>query len=223
MAMRASCWWHRLRVRACLSRSIARAWKRSAAGPGAEGVSIRGRATLLGLWIALLVLLLFYAQRELRISGDLRLFMPAPSNAQEALLLDEVGESPASRLLLVSLQDGEPEALAQSSLDLAAALREDSHFRFVANGEAQLERIPEELLPYRYLLSPTLDHARFDADYLREELIARQQDLASPAAGSLEAWIPRDPTLEALKLLQAWQPAREPQQLYDVRFNAKGD
>jgi predicted exporter len=183
----------------------------------------RGRAALLVSWIAVVLLLGLYVQRELQISGDLRLFMPSPKTPVERLLLEEVGEGPASRLLLVALEGADVDSLAQSSQELAAALRADQKFRLVANGESSPDALPDELLPYRYLLSRTLDHENLDARFLREQLEERQRDLASPAAGLLESWIPRDPTLEALKLLEAWQPAREPQHIGDVWFNAKGD
>jgi predicted exporter len=39
----------------------------------------------------------------------------------------------------------------------------------------------------------------------------------------LEPLLPRDPTLEVVKLLQSWQPMREPNRLYDVWFDAKGE
>lgn len=184
---------------------------------------MRKRTALLIGWIGVLMGLALYVQRELVISGDLRLFMPSPRTPVEQLLLDEIGEGPASRLLLLALEGADAETLAQSSQDLAAALREDAAFRWVANGESRLDVIPERLLPYRYLLSSTLDHASFDAPFLRKELEARQRDLASPAAGLLEEWIPRDPTLETLKLIEAWQPQHEPQQLHDVWFNTRGD
>ncbi len=82
--------------------------------------------------------------------------------------------------------------------------------------------MPDELLPYRFLLSPTLDTQRFDAQYLHAELLARARDLASPAGSFLEPWLPRDPTLEMLKLLQRWQPMQEPRREYDVWFDRSG-
>ena len=59
-------------------------------------------------------------------------------------------------------------------------------FELVANGDAGLDAIPGRLRPYRYLLSPTLDTQRFDADYLRDALEQRVQDLGSPAAALIE-------------------------------------
>jgi predicted exporter len=181
------------------------------------------RAALLIGWVGVLALLGYYVQQNLTISGDLRLFMPSPTTHTETLLLEEVGESPASRLLLIALEDAPPETLAETSQRLATALRDDPQFGLVSNGQASLDAIPESLLPYRYLLSPTLDTQPLDAAYLREQLTERLEDLSSPAGTALEPLIPRDPTLEMLKLADAWAPAKQPQKLYDVWFNSKGD
>jgi predicted exporter len=156
------------------------------------------------------------------VSGDLRLFLPTPHTRTARLILEEVSAGPASRLLMVALEGASAETLAASSQHLAAALRSDPRFRFVANGENLLGSIPEGLLPYRYLLSRTLDHERLDVSFLHRELIARERDLASPAASLLEPWLPRDPTLEILKVLESWEPPHEPRVLDGVWFNEPG-
>ena len=185
-------------------------------------MSRASRATLLIGWIAVIALLGWYIQSTLTISGDLRLFMPSPKTHVEKLLLEEIGESPASRLLLISIQGAQAETLAESSQAFASALREDPAFGLVSNGATSLDAIPDSLLPYRYLLSSTLDTAKLDAPYLHEQLIERLQDLSSPAGSALEPLIPRDPTLEVLKLAEAWQPAKQPQKLFDVWFDSEG-
>src|SRR3546814_1070794 len=62
---------------------------------------------------------------------------------------------------------------------LRAALAGDEQFTLVANGDAGLDAIPENLRPYRYLLSPTLDGQPLDADYRAAQLDERLQDLGS--------------------------------------------
>ncbi len=213
----------------------------------------RGRTALIAIvWAGLIGLCGAYIHATLRVSSDLRLFLPTPRTRAERLILEEVSEGPASRLLMVALrsagseltaaaeqdagaeratgaeraagamQDRETEQLAETSRRLAGALRSDPAFALVANGENPLSAIPSALLPYRYLLSPTLDRARLDADYLREQLIERERDLSSPAADLLEPWLPRDPTLETLKVLESWQPPHEPQLIDGVWFDARG-
>jgi predicted exporter len=135
------------------------------------------------LWLVSLLLGGWWLSQRLVLSGDLRKFMPEARTPAQALLLDELGEGPGSRLLLVAISGAQPETLAAQSQALRAELAGDKRFAFVANGgEAGLDAIPERLRPYRYLLSPTLDSQRFDAGTLRDELQQRVQDLGSPAA-----------------------------------------
>jgi predicted exporter len=181
-----------------------------------------GRVAIGILWIALLGLLATYVLAKLRVSGDLRLFLPTPRTRTERLILEEVSSSPASRLLLLALTGADAESLAETSQRLAGELRADHAFVFVANGENLLSTIPQSLLPYRYLLSPTLDRVALNASFLHRELTARERDLASPAAGLLEPWLPRDPTLEILTVLESWEPPHEPRLLDGVWFDEQG-
>ncbi len=180
------------------------------------------KGLLLVAWIATVAMLGWIVNRNLVIGSDLRLFMPSPRTQQERLILEEIGEGPASRMLLLAISGPDPQAAADTSRALAAALRSSGEFRLVANGDSNLDAIPESLLAYRYLLSPTLDHSTLDAAYLHAQLEERLRDLSSPAAGFLEPWLPRDPTLELLKLADSWLPARQPQLRYDVWFDPAG-
>jgi predicted exporter/predicted hotdog family 3-hydroxylacyl-ACP dehydratase len=177
---------------------------------------------LLAAWVVALAILGWFVQRQLVVGADLRLFLPSPTTPEQRLLLEEVGEGPASRVLAIALDGAPPEQLADVSRELVATLQDSREFRLIANGEFALDSVPDELLPHRFLLSPTLDTQRFDAQYLHAELLARARDLASPAGSFLEPWLPRDPTLEMLKLLQGWQPMQEPRREYDVWFDRSG-
>jgi predicted exporter/predicted hotdog family 3-hydroxylacyl-ACP dehydratase len=177
---------------------------------------------LLTIWVAALVLLGWFVQRQLVIGADLRLFLPNPVTDEQRLLLDEIGEGPASRVLVVALAGAEAPVLADVSRALVETLQQSPSFRVLTNGEVSLDAVPDELLPYRFLLSPTLDTQQLDEQYLHGELLARARDLASPAGAFLEPWLPRDPTLELLKLLQRWQPMQEPHREFDVWFDRAG-
>jgi predicted exporter len=181
------------------------------------------KGLLLVAWIATVAILGWIVDRHLVIGSDLRLFMPSPRTPQERLILEEIGEGPASRMLLLAISGPNPQAVADASRALATTLRTSGEFRLVVNGESNLDAIPDALLAYRYLLSPTLDRTSLDASFLGAQLEERVRDLASPAAGFLEPWLPRDPTLELLKLADSWLPARQPQVLYDVWFDAAGN
>ena len=177
---------------------------------------------LLALWIAALALLGWFVQRQLVIGADLRLFLPNPVTPEQRLLLEEIGEGPASRVLVIALGGADAPQLADASRALVDSLRDNPSFRIITNGEVSLDAVPDELLPYRFLLSPTLDTQPLDEKYLHAELQARARDLASPAGAFLEEWLPRDPTMELLKLLQRWQPMQEPHREFDVWFDRSG-
>jgi len=177
------------------------------------------RRALIALWWLALAACALVLQQRLVVSGDLREFMPPPTNAEQKLLLDAIGEGPASRLLLLAIGGAPPAQLAGLSDRLARALRADAQFERVLNGSSDVTALDPALLPYRYLLSPTLDEHAFDAAYLRDQLQQRMQDLGSPAAEMLKELLPRDPTLETLKLAQRWTPRHPPASRDGVWFS----
>jgi predicted exporter len=177
---------------------------------------------LLVAWLLALAALGFFAVRSLHIGTDLRSFMPPPETADQKLLMDQIGEGPGTRLLLLAIDGAKPEQLAELSRSLTAALRKDEHFEQVINGAFDPASLDEKLLPYRYLLSPTLDSHAFDAAYLADQLQQRVEELASPAATLLKPLLPRDPTLETLALAERWSPPKPPQMRDGVWFSSDG-
>ena len=174
-------------------------------------------------WLLALLGFGAWLSQSLTVSGDLRRFLPDARTPEQRLLLDELGEGPGSRLLMLALSGDTPQALAERSHALREALADDARFVFVANGaDAGLDAIPDALRPYRYLLSPRLDGGTLDADALAEALDARLQDLGSPAADLVEPLVPSDPTLETLALAEAWRPATLPQSLHEAWFDRAG-
>jgi predicted exporter len=177
---------------------------------------------LLAAWCGLLAVGIFWVQAHLKVSADLRLFMPSPRSEEQRLLIQNIGESPASRLLLLAIDGDEPARIADLSKRYGAALASRPEFAFVANGAQPPPSIPDPLLAYRYLLTDSFDAAPLDENRLSTELAERAADMASPAASFLEEWLPRDPTLELLHLAQRWQPRAEPHQVDGTWFAADG-
>jgi len=180
------------------------------------------RVALVVIWLVALIALGFVAIRELRVSTDLRSFMPPPETADQKLLMDQIGEGPGTRLLLLSIEGKQPDEIAALSRGLADAMRSDPHFEQIINGAFDPSALDEKLLPYRYLLSPTLDRHALDATYLRDQLEQRVEDLASPAAALLKPLLPRDPTLETLALAERWSPPKSPAMRDGVWFSSEG-
>ncbi|MFC4820130.1 MMPL family transporter [Dokdonella ginsengisoli] len=190
---------------------------------GAATTRAATRWILLVAWLLALAALGAFAIHRLRIGTDLRSFMPPPQTPEQKLLMEQVGEGPGSRLLLLAI-GGAPEAhLAELSRGLVDALRADSsHFEQAFNGAFDPSALDDALLPYRYLLSPTLDAHALDADYLAEQLQQRVEELASPAAALLKPLLPRDPTLETLALAERWSPPKAPAVRDGVWFSSTG-
>lgn len=176
------------------------------------------------LWLTLLAVAGFWSSQTLKVTGDLRKFMPAPRTPAQKLLIEELGEGPGSRLLLMALSNSDPITLAEQSQQLHKALSaQPTLFELVGNGgNAGLEAIPNRLLPYRYLLSDSFDKTPLDAPTLEAALQARVQDLGSPAAAMVEPLLPRDPTLEILHLAETLQPAAMPRTRNGVWFDRAG-
>jgi len=180
------------------------------------------RIALAITWLLLLGVLTLWISARMQVSGDLRKFMPDARTPAQKLLLDELGEGPGARLLLVALSGAAPETLAAQSRELHDTLAGDAQFELVANGgQAGLEAFPERLLPYRYLIQP-LPADAFSSATLADELQQRLQDLGSPAGGLIEPLLPSDPTLQVLRVAEALQPATAPQRIDDVWFDHSG-
>src|ERR1044072_10046389 len=90
---------------------------------------------LLTLWIAALALLGWFVQRQLVIGADLRLFLPNPVTPEQRLLLEEIGEGPASRVLVIALEGAQPPVLADASGALVHALTERAHSRRLTHAD----------------------------------------------------------------------------------------
>ncbi len=59
-------------------------------------------ALIVGWWLLLAALAAFVSS-HIRVSGDLRDFMPPAQTDDQKLLMDEIGNGPASQLLLVAI------------------------------------------------------------------------------------------------------------------------
>ncbi|AKC88314.1 MMPL family transporter [Pseudoxanthomonas suwonensis] len=188
--------------------------------------AVPGTGARLGLllaWLAVLAVAGWALGRGLRVEEDLRRFLPTPRTPAQVLLVDELGEGPGSRALLLAVSGAPPQALAARSQALHDTLATRGEIALAANGDhGGLDAVPEHLRPYRYLLSPTLDTQPLDAAFLRDELEQRLQDLGSPAADLVEPLLPSDPTLETLRLAELWQPANAPQRRHGVWFDRAG-
>ncbi|MGH8302557.1 MAG: MMPL family transporter, partial [Steroidobacteraceae bacterium] len=114
----------------------------------------RGRGVL--LWAGLALIALWVVARA-RYSADLSAFLPQAPTAAQRLLVEQLRQGVASRLIIAAIQGsspGHPLERVRLSRDLARRLRAQPQFLAVENGDsAALRRDEAFLSAHRYLLS----------------------------------------------------------------------
>ena len=175
------------------------------------------------LWLALVVVAMWVVFSQTRVATDLTLFLPRGADPVEELLIEQLREGPASRVILIALEEAPSRDLARTSRGLAQRLRTDGLFAYVNNGDmpwSQRER--NLLLDHRYLLSPGVVSDRFTVTALHESLEERLRALVSPLGVTEKPLLPKDPTGEFQRVVQAWAGEDSPASKHGVWFSADG-
>ena len=171
---------------------------------------MKARRWGIAAWIAVLVLCIVQAARTQYVA-DLSSFLPAAPTPEQRLLVEQLREGALSRTMMIGIEGGDAATRARASKALAARLRAEGHFSFVANGAAGgFDREREFLFAHRYQLSPAVNEGRFTVAGLREAVRATLDLLAGSAGLATKAMVPRDPTGETLEVLEAIQPPGGP-------------
>jgi predicted exporter len=167
------------------------------------------RARALLVWLGCVALAVIVVARA-HYSTDLSAFLPAHPTPTQQLLVDQLRDGPASRLILIAIEQGDSALRARVSVGLVERLRKDPQFASVNNGEAVAgQRDREFLFQHRYLLSEAVNSQRFTAAGLNAAIRETIDNLASPAGLLFKSLLPRDPTGELLNIID--QLARTPE------------
>ena len=170
----------------------------------------RRRAQILALWIVCLASASIIVARAHYIT-DLSAFLPAKPTPAQQLLVDQLRDGPASRLILVAIEGADSPTRAQASLATASRLRRDPQFSSVNNGEqVGADRDREFLFQHRYLLSDRTDAAHFTVPGLRAAIADTIDDLASSTGLLLKSLLPSDPTGEMMHVIEQWERTPAP-------------
>jgi predicted exporter len=146
-----------------------------------------------------------------RYTTDLSAFLPRSPTPTQRLLVDQLREGIASRLILVGIEGADPAERARISMAMARQLRGDAKFMAVSNGEAVgVDKDREVLFNHRYLLSETVTPERFTAEGLRDSIQETLDLLASPVGMLAKSLLPRDPTGEMLQIIDQLGSERQP-------------
>jgi len=169
----------------------------------------RGIAAIV-LWLIFLLACAGIISRT-HFTTDLSAFLPRAPTPEQQLLMDQLRDGLASRLILVGIEGADAPTRARLSRQIAQRLRADRTFVSVNNGEpVNTERDRIFLFDNRYLLSPAVSPARFSADGLHAALSDSIDLLASPAGLLVKSLLPRDPTGEMVQLLEQLNSGTQP-------------
>ncbi|CAN5469467.1 MMPL family transporter [soil metagenome] len=168
----------------------------------------RARATV--VWLAFMIAgIAIVAQASF--SADLSAFLPRAPTERPRLLIDQLRDGIAARLLLVGIEGGDAAARADASRQLASALRASGQFDAIENGDEGTQAdTGQRLFDHRYLLSAGVDAERFSEAGLRAAIDDTIGLLASPVGSRLKSVFARDPTGEIIALATSLQPAGSP-------------
>ncbi|MDR7306100.1 MMPL family transporter [Rhodoferax saidenbachensis] len=174
------------------------------------------------LWLsAMLVCLLLIAQT--RFVTDLSAFMPKTPNARQQLLIEQLRDGAVARLIMIGIDGGDAPERARLSRELNQALQKTDLFVAVQNGQEEtLEHDRAYFFDNRYLLSPAVTPARFEADGLHGAISGSIEALSGDAGMSLKRLFGRDPTGETLQLVEQLQGPGQPQNVEGVWASRDG-
>ena len=169
------------------------------------------RARVLIVWLGCAAFALIVVARA-HYSTDLSAFLPAHPTPTQQLLVDQLRDGPASRMILIAIEQGDAASRARVSSSLVQRLREDSEFSSVNNGESAAAQTDREFLfQHRYLLSEAVNAQRFTAAGLNAAIRETIDNLASPAGLLFKSLLPRDPTGELLNVIDQLQRSPQPE------------
>ncbi|HLZ64829.1 MAG TPA: MMPL family transporter [Aliidongia sp.] len=161
----------------------------------------RGRAALI-FWLLGLALSIGVILRT-PFTTDMSAFLPRSPEPAQQILVDQLRDGVASRLILVGFEGAPTATLAAVSRSVAGALRTAPDFSLVDNGEGSIGQADQAYVwRNRYLLSDAVTPERFTPTGLHQALEQDLQLLSSGMAPLIKGSIAHDPTGETLALVR---------------------
>jgi predicted exporter len=153
------------------------------------------------LWGALALLAALIVARA-SYTADLSAFLPRSPTATERVLVQQVREGLASRLIMVAVAGADSHTRAQVVAGLAQRLRSDPAFVAVNDGDpAGFSAASQLLFEHRYLLSEAVTPQHFSVAGLHAAVGASLDLLTSPEGLLFKSRFTRDPTGELPAIL----------------------
>jgi predicted exporter len=158
-----------------------------------------------------------------RYSTDLSAFLPQAPTGAERLLVEQLQQGVASRLIIVGIEGADDVERARLSQEMAARLRTDPEFLAVENGDAAAAHRDEAFLfAHRYVLSDAVTPERFSVAGLKAAIGNTIDLLASPEGTLTKDLVPSDPTGEMMALLEPLSHNEPPRTEHGVWVSRDG-
>lgn len=155
---------------------------------------------------------------------DLSAFLPRDPSETQRILVDQLRDGLASRLIIVAIEGADSKTRSRLSMAVASRLRTDTNFVSVNNGESSgTERDRQFLFNHRYLLSESVTPQRFTVDGLKDAIQDTLDLLASPAGLLAKSLLPRDPTGEMVQIVGQLSSGGSPRSADGVWASGNGE
>jgi predicted exporter len=160
------------------------------------------RAAPIAAWLACLGACGWILGARTSVTADLTAFLPRAATPAQEILVAQLRDGVAARLILIAVEGADVAELAATSRALAGRLRASGLFTYVANGSNGLANADRDVLfAHRYLLSPGVTASRFTEEGLHAALERTLALFASPLGPLVRPILPHDPTGELAALL----------------------
>ncbi len=154
---------------------------------------------------------------------DLSVFLPTEPSREEAIVVGQLQNGTANRILLVGIEGADTATLAQLGKTFADKLRSNPAFAHVHNGQNIVDPIERELIyNYRYLLSSNTTTELFTPEGLDAALRLNLIELSSASGLMSKSLFMRDPTGEVWALMDRLVLADDPESIEGQWFNDRG-
>ncbi|MGA7823208.1 MAG: hypothetical protein WCA14_03385, partial [Steroidobacteraceae bacterium] len=160
------------------------------------------RAAVVTLLFAALALAAVLLVARASYTADLSAFLPRSPTAAERLLVQQLRQGLATRLIMVAIAGSDAPTRAQVVSAMAQRLRADRAFITVNDGDSSGSQATAQLLfEHRYLLSDSVTPQRFSVEGLHAAIGNTLDLLASPEGLLFKSRFTRDPTGEMPAIL----------------------
>jgi predicted exporter len=180
------------------------------------------RAVTLALWLLAVAVATAIIARA-QYSTDLSAFLPRAPSASEQLLVDQLQNGLAARLILIGIEGGDAAQRAQAAAALAASLRGQDAFLAIDDGDATgADSDRAFLFEHRYALSPQVTPERFSVEGLQAAIEDSLDLIRSPVGPMAKSLLRSDPTGETLQILDGLDAGRAPRRERGVWSSPNG-